>query len=115
MRKLLLLNVFASEQIGARIKQAREEAGLRQEDLHDLIGLSLRQVQNLEAGVSKPYKHLNAIAEVTNRPFDWFLHGETKNEDRLETALAELGALRIQVEQILALLEAPSRPRRAKT
>src|SRR6266487_3103015 len=94
LRTLLLLNVFASEEIGARIARARAEAGLTQEDLGDLIDLSTRQVQNLEAGVSKPYKHLESIAGATGKPTEWFLHESVTESGRLDEALAELAALR---------------------
>lgn len=113
LRTLLLLDVFAPEEIGARIAKAREEAGLRQEDLADLVELSTRQVQNLEAGVSKPYKHLKAIAEVTNRPFDWFLHGDEEKpqlppglQEQLADAVEALAEVAPRLAAVADRLEA---------
>jgi transcriptional regulator with XRE-family HTH domain len=118
LRTLLLLNVFAAEEIGTRIAQAREEAGLTQEDLGDLIDLSTRQVQNLEAGVSKPFKHLEAIAGATGKPSEWFLREDedaTERDDRLRQIVQEeLADVQGQVRRILALLEAQSRSDQAK-
>lgn len=76
LRTLLLLNVFEPEEIGDRIRQARERAGLRQEDLADLIEMSTRQVQNYEAGESKQYGKLKAIAGATGVTVEWLLHGD---------------------------------------
>jgi transcriptional regulator with XRE-family HTH domain len=113
LRTLLLLNVFAPEEIGARIAQARTEAGMTQPDLAEVLGLGLRQVQNLEAGVSKPYKHLKEIAETTNRPFAWFLHGDEEEEtlppglpERLASALDALAVFLPRIEKALDRLEA---------
>ena len=114
LRTLLLLNVFAAEEIGARIKEAREQAGMDQRDLADLIGLSIRQLQNLEYGASKPYKHLKEIADATNRPFGWFLHGDEDVPTELPQGLAEqladamdgLASVVARFESIAARLEA---------
>jgi len=106
-----LLNVFAAEDIGARIAKARTEAGLTQEDLADVIGISTRQLQNLEAGESKPYKHLERIAEATKRPLHWFIEdGASPDDDHLRALVREeLAGVRQAVERILALLESPPR------
>jgi transcriptional regulator with XRE-family HTH domain len=108
LRTLLLLNVFAAEEIGSRIAQARNEAGFTQDELGDLIELSMRQIQNLESGASKPYKHLKLIAEVTGKPFDWFLHGDgeaTDDEDRLRQIVhEEVAGLQEQLDRVERLL-----------
>ena len=125
MRKLLLLNVFAAEEIGSRIREAREEAGLYQHELADLIGISVRQLQNLEAGASKPYKHLKEIAEATNRPFAWFLHGGDEEAEELPPGAAQqladamdaLAAIAERFEsaatRLEALLQAATAPSRS--
>lgn len=76
LRRLLLLNVFEPESIGERIKQARERAGLRQEDLADIIGVATRSVQGYESSSTKPFKHLNAIGTATGVTTEWLLHGD---------------------------------------
>lgn len=97
LRTLLLLSVFEPQDIGARIAAARKQAGLTQEELGDLIGLSTRSVQGYEAGDVPPYKHLDKISEVVRRSVGWLLHGETEIEgasndrlERIETQLAEI-------------------------
>jgi transcriptional regulator with XRE-family HTH domain len=63
--------------VGERIKQARQEAGLTQDELADLVGVGMRQIQYYEAGESDPYRKINKIAEVTNANAGWLLHGPT--------------------------------------
>jgi transcriptional regulator with XRE-family HTH domain len=121
LRTLLLLNVFEPEEIGDRIKQARERAGLRQEDLADLIGMSTRQVQNYEAGDSKQYAKLKAIAGATGTSVEWLLRGEPVEDDEVTSSEvaalgAQLEAVRAGVERVESLLrgdaarDAPAKP-----
>lgn len=108
LRTLLLVNVFEPEAIGARIKQAREEAGLRQEDLADLLEVSTRTVQNYEAGASKPFKHLNDIAAATRVTTQWLIHGERdrlSREEEVSGLREELGEVRGQLAEVQRLLE----------
>lgn len=107
LRTLLLLNVLAPEEIGARIAQARVEAGLTQPELADLVGASLRSVQGWEAGAVKPYRWLEALAAATGVTVAWLLHGD---QDELDPAqmvkLAEDAAeTREMVARALRLLE----------
>ena len=111
LRTLLLLNVFTPEEIGARIAEAREQAGLRQEDLADILNVSTRTVQNYEAGATKPYKHLVAIAGATGRTAEWLLHGDPEQDvsrdewrDRVEGQLSDVHAL---LDRILDRLDPP--------
>lgn len=109
LRTLLLLNVFEPEEIGDRIKRARERAGLRQEDLADLIGTSTRQVQNYEAGATKQYSKLRQIAEATGCQVEDLLHGEgwaTPDEGRLDQVLEAVEGLQADVREIRRLVEA---------
>lgn len=107
LRTLLLLNVFAPEEIGARIAQARIEAGLTQEELAALIGVSTRSLQGYEAGAVKPYRHIERIAEALDRPVSWFLHGDQPEPDQSEVSrLAdEVAAMRRLVERLLELAD----------
>lgn len=101
LRTLLLLSVFEPERIGARIATARREAGLTQEELGDLVGLSTRSVQGYEAGDVTPYKHLDKISEVVGRPVSWLLRGDEEIDEeasgprlaRIEKQLAEIRGL----------------------
>lgn len=62
--------------IGRRIAQARREAGLTQEELGQLIGVTTRSIQGYEAGSVIPYRHLRRLEEVTGKPRGWLLYGE---------------------------------------
>lgn len=97
LRTLLLLSVFEPQDIGARIATARKEAGLTQEELADLVQVSTRSLQGYEAGDVVPYRHINKLGEVLQRPVGWILHGESEPEetrlDRIEAQLAEIRGL----------------------
>lgn len=86
--------------LGERIKQARQEAGLTQDQLADLVGVGMRQIQYYESGESDPYRKLRQIAEATGKPIDWLLRGDEDDAtpqgeleerlDRLEGMLSEV-------------------------
>ena len=65
MRKLLA--------IGRRIARARAAARLTQQDLAERLGVTRRSVQGYEAGKVAPYRHLDRLAAVLDRPKTWFL------------------------------------------
>lgn len=83
--------------IGRRIAQSRREAGLTQEELARLIGVTTRSVQGYEAGKVTPFRHLRKLEEVTEKPRGWLLYGDggdTAGFGDVATKLVEL------VEQI---------------
>lgn len=91
--------MFEPEDIGARIAAARREAGLTQEELADLVGVSTRSQQGYESGDVVPYRHMGKIADITKRPVSWFLHGdaaadEPTNAERLARIEAQLAEIR---------------------
>lgn len=64
--------IFAS-----RVKRARREAKLTQENLAREIGCTTRSVQGWEAGDSLPRgARLRGLAEVTGKPVAWFYEEE---------------------------------------
>lgn len=66
-----------AKEIGARIAQARNEAGgMTQAELAHLVSLSERSVQAHEAGEVIPYRFLREYERVLGKPAAWFLHGE---------------------------------------
>lgn len=101
----LLVQQFEAEAIGRRIAQARKEAGLRnQQELAELLGVTLRSVQGYEAGAVIPYAHFRRIEEITGKPLEWFLRGDpeptterdaelVERLDRLDEGLAEMREL----------------------
>lgn len=102
LRTLLLLSVFEPEDIGARIAQARREAGLTQEDLGDLVGVSTRSLQGYESGDVVPYRHIGKLSDVLQRPAAWFLHGEATEDEA--TNSERLARIEIQLAEIRGLL-----------
>lgn len=109
LRRLLLLNVFEPEEIGARIQQARERAGLRQEDLAELLGVATRTIQNYEGGATKQYAKLRQIAALIGTTPEWLLHGDAPSTeatpDQMEIVQTQLADLRQDMQRLLALVE----------
>lgn len=79
--------------VGARIRDARRAMGLTQDELADVIGVGMRQIQYYEAGESNPYRTLRRIAEATNRSVGWFLHGDRPTELAAEELVQRLEAV----------------------
>lgn len=101
--------------VGERIKQARVEAGLTQDQLADIIGVGMRQIQYYEADESDPYRKIGKIAEATGKSLGWLLHGGgavTPDESfaRLEAEVAEVRRSQKRQEKMLKeILAKPAR------
>lgn len=63
-RRFLLMQQFEAQEIGARIKQARLEAGLTQEELAALSSVSKRSLADYEAGQTIPYRHFREFGRL---------------------------------------------------
>jgi PAS domain S-box-containing protein len=63
-------------EIGARLAQARKQAGMTQKALAESVGVTRRSIQGYEAGTVVPYKHLERLGELLGRTASWFLAGE---------------------------------------
>lgn len=91
--------------VGRRIAQAREQAGLTQKQLADLLDISEGSVSNYERGLWKkgpPYEHMSRMEEVTNRPVGYLLYGDSMVTS-LESLLGDMRADRAEIAQQLAL------------
>lgn len=103
------LDVHEKRQITARIKQAREEAGLSQERMADELGMSLRGYVHYESQTKPrvPFDRLEDIARFTRTSRDWLLYGNgVPSEDETLRQLArEMGAMRALLERIAERLE----------
>ena len=55
------------QRIGSRIRQARQEAGLTQQELAGLLGITTRSIQNYESGAIVPYRHLGHIELIASK------------------------------------------------
>ena len=64
----LMLNV------GMRVKQAREEAGLTQAELGDALDIGSNAISKIETGRSViTLQHLIKLPAILNKPVAWFL------------------------------------------
>ena len=100
-------------EIGARIKEEREKAGLTQERFSELIGLGPKSVSAFERGtVGISFTTLKKICQVLSVSSDQILFGQTeKNESDLSGLTKRLERLSpkqyaITKDVIFKLLEA---------
>ncbi|NEO27718.1 MAG: helix-turn-helix transcriptional regulator [Kamptonema sp. SIO4C4] len=67
-------------QVGRRIRQARRDAKLTQEQLGNMIGLTFQQVQKYEKGVNRVSAGtLYEISQVLDLPISWFFDEDVVN------------------------------------
>jgi len=98
---------FDPIEIGARIKQARLEAGLTQEELAGLGKFSSRSVQGWESGARIPFKHIAELGMLLRKTSEWFLYGDepdSTTETRYEELLKRLGQVEAQQQELLEAL-----------
>nr|PZN43745.1 MAG: hypothetical protein DIU70_03370 [Bacillota bacterium] len=68
--------------LGARIREARIQRGLSQQELAEAIGFSRPAVNSWEHGRSEPsFETLQKIATVLGKPLTWFLGSEEGDKD----------------------------------
>ena len=60
------------EKIGVQIKKARSEAQMTQSELGKRIGVTWEMISRYENGKSSPRKNLEQIAEVLEKPIQYF-------------------------------------------
>lgn len=93
-------------EICARIKEARIEAGMTQDEMADLLGMGMRGYQNYES-IRVPFRRLDEIAKLTGTTQEWLLRGddpaEASNPSQLEIAelRQDVRDLRASVEELL--------------
>lgn len=76
--------------IGKKIREAREELGISQKDLGMTLGLSDKAISAYEAERTvPPLETLMRIADELNKPIDFFIHSNA-SEFKLETRLAAM-------------------------
>jgi transcriptional regulator with XRE-family HTH domain len=91
-RTFLLMQQFEAREIGARIRQARLERGLTQEELAALTSFSKRSLQDYESGETIPYRHIGELSRILGRPQEWFLYGDetvSVGEERIREIFRE--------------------------
>jgi transcriptional regulator with XRE-family HTH domain len=91
-------------EIGSRIRLARLQAGLTQEDLGDAIDMSTRQVQHYEAGTAPQAVTLKLrdIAAATSTTVGWLVGNEDlASGGRIEALEAEIKGLREDLDRLV--------------
>lgn len=100
-RTFLLVAQLEPGAIQARIRQARKEADLTQQELADLLERHKRTVENYENVRVPEWAELAKIARVLDRPIEWFLHGDQPQDDEL----AQIHQDVIELKQLIVALD----------
>jgi transcriptional regulator with XRE-family HTH domain len=104
---------FDKVEIGARIKQARLESGLTQEELAGMGSFSYRSIQGYETGERIPFKHFPELSQLLRKPTVWFLYGDEPDDSieeiktRFDELLARVKLIEYQQREILEALKLP--------
>jgi transcriptional regulator with XRE-family HTH domain len=73
----------AYEQIGRRLQQTREEAGMSQEELANVLGYTQSSLSNYELGKRRlSFTDLQRIGQILGKPITYFL--DDGNEETME-------------------------------
>ena len=105
---------MGTKDIGRKLQQAREDAGLSQEQLASRLGCAQSNLYNYEKGKRRLYlAQLENIAEILNRPIEYFLesnnHQSSQHLNRCNDTIEEPELLQI----VNALYDLPSEQRRS--
>ena len=96
MREKKPINV----EIGERVKQVREAAGLTQEAFSEMIGLGEKHISAIECGaVGVSLPTLKRICEALSIPADFLLFG-TPEEISKEDRVSEIEAISIRLSHL---------------
>jgi transcriptional regulator with XRE-family HTH domain len=88
-----------AQEIGARIKEAREARGLTEADFADILVVHRNTVGNYERGKGLPNRELSRIAEALNVDLRWLLHGDSYRDP-----LVKIGERLERIERVLEVL-----------
>lgn len=97
--------------IGARLRSARENAGLSQGQVAKLLGVHRPTVSEMEAGNRRvSADELSQLAEIYEVSVDWLVRGLDEdpdpNRDRVELAARELLKLKSEdLDRVLGLIQ----------
>lgn len=88
--------MFDRTQLGKRIKEARQRAGLSQQQLADSIGVSDKTISAYEVGrVDPPLESLSSISGATSHPMAYFIGDVQSNiEAKLDRIAREMEEVR---------------------
>lgn len=89
--------------VGARVRQAREEAGLEQAELAARLGISPQQMNRIEQGRSGTVlPTLDRIARITGKPLAFFV--DWSNDEEKDDKTANEGAPTLEDLRKMALM-----------
>ena len=97
-----IMDAQLQEGICGRIRQARKEAGFTQQEMADLLGMTMRGYQNYESN-RVPFRWLDKIGEITGRSGEWLLRGDQEPAIPSDAELRQM--IRLEVEAALAPIE----------
>jgi Zn-dependent peptidase ImmA (M78 family)/transcriptional regulator with XRE-family HTH domain len=108
---MVIQSVPTRESIGARIRLAREQSGIRQEDVAARLGIPRPSVSELEAGRRDVSSlELVALGQLFSKPVQWFVAGDERFEpDAWDPANFHLRGGELTAEDRTALLRFASR------
>lgn len=80
-----------NREVGSRIRKARQDAGLTQAELGDILGISGNAVTKLEGGHSAlTIENLLALHRALHKPFSFFLGVSDTELNLIEEELLEV-------------------------
>ncbi len=78
-------------EMGQRLRELREKAGLSQTELSRAVGISRNAVSQWEAGVTQPStRHLNAVARALNVPVNRIMAPNSRTREKIVEAATRL-------------------------
>jgi len=89
---------------GKRLASARNEIRVSQRALAAELGVSVRTIQNYEAGRFVPYRHLDKLSRLLRCTPGWLLYGSDRDVDALlARSRQERGRLQLNLERLVEL------------
>ena len=100
-------NELIEIEIANRLKMAREEANISQQQLAEILGVYRKRISkyesinNEEITILPPAIKMVQISKILNVSLDWLLLGEKKEEHKLETIQKKLSSQESKAIEIL--------------
>lgn len=91
------------KEIGKKLQLAREEAGLSQEQLANMLGCAQSTLSNYEKGKRRLYlTQLENIAELLEKPIEYFM--ESSSSSQTETTVSNIAASGDDDQELLQII-----------
>src|SRR5512135_707081 len=102
-----MVKLFMKRAFGDRLKEARKECGLTQEEIAGLLGIKQQRYQPWEGGkagkqIEPPHDMLQQLSEILNKSVSWLLTG--KEPQRLVDRIMESPSRYSDVAEKIMLL-----------